>query len=291
MTLSNEVQDLIARAFAEDVGAGDLTTEAVVDPGRRARGSIEQKEAGALFGLQVAEAVFRRLDPALRWQPLRNEGEWLAEVPATVVALEGEARALLTGERVALNFLQRLSGVATVTAQAVRALEGTGVEVLDTRKTTPGMRELEKQAVASAGGRNHRIGLYDAILIKENHIALAGGIGPAVRRALERRPPGCPVEVECRDLGEIEEALAAGAERLLLDNMSPAEVARAVETVGRPRHAGGLGRDHPPIHPGVRGRWRTIRVTGLSDTFRPSAGPLNDDPDPVGVTLVNRGLP
>jgi nicotinate-nucleotide pyrophosphorylase (carboxylating) len=231
VTLSNEVQDLIARALAEDVGAGDLTTEAVVDPGRRARGSIDQKEPGALFGLQVAEAVLRRLDPALRWEPLRGEGEWLAEVPATVVALEGEARALLTGERVALNFMQRLSGVATMTARAVSALEGTGVEVLDTRKTTPGMRELEKQAVASAGGRNHRIGLHDAMLVKENHIALAGGVGPAVRRALERRPPGCPVEVECRDLEEIEEALEAGAERLLLDNMSPAQIARAAAKV------------------------------------------------------------
>jgi nicotinate-nucleotide pyrophosphorylase (carboxylating) len=230
--LSPAVEELITLALAEDVGLGDLTTEAVVEPGRRALGRIEQKELGAIFGLEVAEAVFRRLDPIVSWMPLRPEGEWLKALPASVAEVEGEARALLTGERVALNFLQRLSGVATQTASAVYALRGTGVEVLDTRKTTPGMRELEKAAVAAGGGRNHRMGLHDAILVKENHSAMAGGVGEAVRRALRHRPERCPVEVECRSLEEASEALDAGAGHLLLDNMTPAELRRAADLVG-----------------------------------------------------------
>jgi len=232
LDLTPELQELISRALAEDVGSGDLTTEALVEPGRRARARMIQKEPGVIFGLDVAEAVFRRLDPAVEWRPVREEGRWLDDPPETVTELEGEARALLTGERVALNFLQRLSGIATATALAVRELEGTGVEVLDTRKTTPGLRALEKAAVAAGGGRNHRFGLFDAILVKENHIATAGGVGAATRLALERRPPGIPVEVECRSLAEVEEALKAGAERILLDNMTPAEVAHAVAQIG-----------------------------------------------------------
>ena len=143
-----------------------------------------------VYGLDVAEAVFRRLDPLVRIERRRPEGEWLAEPPADVLALEGEARALVTAERVALNFLGHLSGVATATAACVHELRGTGVKVLDTRKTTPGLRSLEKQAVAAGGGHNHRMGLFDAVLVKDNHIALAGGIEEAVRRAIEREPGG-----------------------------------------------------------------------------------------------------
>jgi nicotinate-nucleotide pyrophosphorylase (carboxylating) len=216
----------------EDVGLRDLTTEAVVDPTARARAQIEQKQPGVLYGLDVAEAVFRRLDPGLEWRPLAREGEWRKEVPAVAVELEGAARSLLTGERVALNFLQHLSGIATLTASCVYALRGTGVKLLDTRKTTPGMRVLEKRAVAAGGGRNHRMGLYDAILVKENHSQLAGGVAEATRRALERRPPGVPVEVECRTLDEVEQALGAGADHLLLDNMNASALRRAVELVG-----------------------------------------------------------
>lgn len=225
------VDDLITRALAEDVGAGDVTTEAVVDPATRARGRITQKAPGVICGLDVAEAVFRRLDPGVTCERLRAEGEWLDEPPAPVLALEGDARALLTGERVALNFLQRLSGIATATAQAVEALRGTGVKVLDTRKTTPGLRALEKRAVAAGGGHNHRMGLHDAILVKDNHIALAGGVGEATRRALARRPRGIEVEVECATLADVEDALAAGAERLLLDNMTPAQMKEAAALV------------------------------------------------------------
>jgi nicotinate-nucleotide pyrophosphorylase (carboxylating) len=233
MTIDQAIEGLVATALAEDVGVGDLTAEAIVQPGRTARGWIEQKQPGMLCGLEIAQAVFRRLDPLVDWRPATEEGHWRedAELPATVVKLEGDARALLTGERTALNFLAHLSGVATLTAICVRGLEGTGVELLDTRKTTPGLRQLEKRAVAVGGGRNHRMGLYDAMLIKENHIALAGGVGEATIRALEHRPPGCPVEVECQTTADVEEALGAGADWLLLDNMSPDDLRAAVELV------------------------------------------------------------
>jgi nicotinate-nucleotide pyrophosphorylase (carboxylating) len=229
--LKAEIESLIDQALAEDVGDGDLTTEALVEPGRGARARIERKEAGVIFGLEIAEAVFRRLDPALDWQTVEAEGAWHDEAPAVVTELAGDARALLTGERVALNFLAHLSGIATLTARCVRELRGTGVQLLDTRKTTPGLRRLEKRAVAAGGGTNHRLGLHDAMLVKENHVALAGGVGEATRRALARRPEGVMVEVECRTLLEVEEALDAGAERLLLDNMSPADLRRAFEIV------------------------------------------------------------
>src|SRR5919202_118955 len=227
--LEPEIENLIARALAEDIGLRDVTAEAVIEPGRRARGWIEQKEPGMLYGLEVAHAVFRRLDPLVEWNALAPEGEWRKEVPATVVELAGDARALLSGERVALNFLQRLSGIATATASYVYALRGSGIDVLDTRKTTPGMRLLEKRAVVAGGGRNHRMGLDDAMLVKENHIALAGGIREAVRRALERRLPGMALEVECRTLADVAEALDAGATHLLLDNMTPSQLREAAE--------------------------------------------------------------
>jgi nicotinate-nucleotide pyrophosphorylase (carboxylating) len=230
--LSRATHDLISRALAEDVGLRDVTTEAIVPPGTHARARIDQKAPGVLFGLQVAEAVFRRLDRLVDWRPLRVEGEWLKEPPATVAEIEGDARALLTGERVALNFLQRLSGIASATASCVYLLRGSGVEVLDTRKTTPGLRELEKQAVAAGGGRNHRMGLDDAVLVKDNHVALAGGIREAVRRALERRPPGMAVEVECSSLADVAEALDAGATHLLLDNMAVDEMREARALAG-----------------------------------------------------------
>jgi nicotinate-nucleotide pyrophosphorylase (carboxylating) len=230
--LSRETEDLITRALAEDVGLRDVTTEALIEPGRRARARIEQKQPGMVYGLEVAGAVFRRLDALIEWRPVRPEGEWLKEPPAVVAEVEGDARALLTGERVALNFLQRLSGIATATATCVYELRGTGIEVLDTRKPTPGLRALEKQAVAAGGGRNHRMRLDDAILVKDNHIVLAGGVGEAVRRALTRRPPGCPVEVECDTLDDVREALAAGADHLLLDNMTIDEMRQARALAG-----------------------------------------------------------
>jgi nicotinate-nucleotide pyrophosphorylase (carboxylating) len=229
--LAPDVEDLISRALAEDVGPRDVTTEAVVDSGQRARGLVVQKAPGMVYGLDVAEAVFLRLDPLVRIERRRPEGEWLTEPPGDVLALEGGARELVTAERVALNLLGHLSGVATATAACVYELRGTDVKVLDTRKTTPALRSLEKQAVAAGGGHNHRMGLFDAILVKDNHIALAGGIEEAVRRAIARRPEGMAVEVECSSLADVEVALAAGAQRLLLDNMAPAQLREAATLV------------------------------------------------------------
>jgi len=225
------LEELVDAALAEDVGDGDVTAAATVDAAARGRATITQKAPGVISGLAVAEAVFRRLDPEAEIERLGPEGEW-REAGAGVLRVDGSARALLTAERTALNFLGRLSGVATLTARVVRAIEEAGgtAKLLDTRKTTPGLRALEKRAVADGGGVNHRAGLYDFILIKENHAALAGGVGEAVRRAREARPD-LPLAIEVRDPAEIDEALAAGAPRLLLDNMSPDEIRAAVAQV------------------------------------------------------------
>jgi nicotinate-nucleotide pyrophosphorylase (carboxylating) len=223
------LDEVVARALAEDVGPGDVTTRATVPPGARARARITQKEPGVIFGLRAAERVFAALDADVACTRLAAEGEWREGGP--VLDAEGSAAALLTGERTALNLLGRLSGVATTTARYVEAVAGTGSRILDTRKTTPGLRLLEKAAVAAGGGANHRVGLFDAILIKENHAAMAGGVGAAVRAA-RAAAPGLPLEVECRSRGEVDEALAAGARRLLLDNMDPAQLREIVAHVG-----------------------------------------------------------
>jgi nicotinate-nucleotide pyrophosphorylase (carboxylating) len=221
------LRELVARALAEDLGAGDLTSEAVVPADARGHAVISQKQPGVLFGLAAAEEVFRQAG-AESFEALVTEGEWRDAVPAQIAAAEGPARALLAAERTALNFLCHLSGVATLTARYVRAVRGTRAQILDTRKTTPGLRLPEKDAVAAGGGQNHRLGLHDAILIKENHAAIAGGLGEAVRRASDAEPERV-IEVECRDLDEVGEALDAGAQRLLLDNMEPAELRKVVE--------------------------------------------------------------
>ena len=226
MEVDADTRDLVARALAEDLGCGDVTAEAVVPEGATGHGLITQKEPGVLFGLDVAAEVFRQTG-AGELADRAEEGHWRGEVPAGVASVGGPARALLAAERTALNLLCHLSGVATLTARFVKEAEGTGARILDTRKTTPGLRALEKAAVAAGGGTNHRMGLYDAILIKENHAALAGGVGEAVRRAREAKP-GLPVEVECRNLDEVREGAEAGADRLLLDNMTPAELQEAV---------------------------------------------------------------
>ena len=223
------VVDLIARALAEDVGAGDATSLATVPEGTRALATVTQKEPGVIYGLEVAGEVFRQCDATVVFEPLTPEGEWREGGP--VLHARGDARALLAAERTALNLLGRLSGVATQTALHVREVAGTGVRILDTRKTTPGLRALEKAAVRAGGGENHRAGLYDEILIKENHAAMAGGVGPAVRRARDAFPD-LPLEVECRDADEVREALAAGARRLLLDNMTPPQLTAIAQEVG-----------------------------------------------------------
>jgi nicotinate-nucleotide pyrophosphorylase (carboxylating) len=225
----DELDAIVRRALDEDVGTGDVTTAATVPVGARARARITQKRPGVVFGLDAAEAVFRALDPDVEIERLAGEGEWREGGP--VLALAGRAAALLTAERTALNFLQRLSGVATLTARYVAAVAGTGARVLDTRKTTPGLRTLEKAAVAAGGGTNHRAGLYDAILIKENHATMAGGVGAAVDAA-RASVPDLPLEAECRDLADVDAALAAGADHLLLDNMTPERLREVVVRVG-----------------------------------------------------------
>jgi len=218
--------EIVARALAEDVGAGDVTSEAVVPEGARARARIVQKQPGVVFGFAaVAEAM--RQSGVEQVDNLVVEGQWREGVPAEVVFASGPARALLAAERTALNFLGHLSGIATLTARYVEAVAGTGAQVLDTRKTTPGLRELEKAAVAAGGGRNHRLGLHDAILIKENHIALAGGVAKAIHAARTAHSE-LAVEVECRDLEEVAYGLGVGADILLLDNMDNETLRKAV---------------------------------------------------------------
>ncbi|HEX8958959.1 MAG TPA: carboxylating nicotinate-nucleotide diphosphorylase [Solirubrobacterales bacterium] len=220
------MDEVVALTLAEDVGAGDVTSEVTVPKGARGRARIVQKRPGVVFGLAVVAEAMRQCgveDVDLRV----DEGQWRDEVPADVLLAGGSARALLAAERTALNFLGHLSGVATLTARFVEAVAGSGVQILDTRKTTPGLRELEKAAVAAGGGRNHRMGLYDAFLIKENHIAMAGGLAAAVAAARGARPD-LAVEVECRDLAEVEAALEAGADTLLLDNMDAETLREAV---------------------------------------------------------------
>ena len=222
-----ELRELVARALAEDLGPGDITSEAVVPADARGRARITQKQPGVIFGLDAAAEAFAQ-SGAEDFVRQAEEGRWHDGVPVGIALASGPARALLAAERTALNLLCHLSGVATLTARFVAAVDGTGVTILDTRKTTPGLRALEKAAVAAGGGRNHRMGLHDAILIKENHAAITGGIGEAVRRARDAAPDR-EVEVECGDLDEVREALAAGAHRLLLDNMASDQLRAAVE--------------------------------------------------------------
>jgi nicotinate-nucleotide pyrophosphorylase (carboxylating) len=233
-----ELQTLVARALAEDLGsegvdpARDVTTAATVAAQLRAEALISQKQAGVIYGLQAARTAFLLLDPDAAVQELVAEGVWREE-GGPVMSVRALAGALLTAERTALNFLGHLSGVATMAARAARAVQGTGATVLDTRKTTPGLRALEKAAVAAGGAGNHRMGLHDAILIKENHIAAAGGIAAAVARARSAAPQLAEtLQVEVSDADEIEQALAAGAPRLLLDNMDEAQLRAAVAQVG-----------------------------------------------------------
>jgi nicotinate-nucleotide pyrophosphorylase (carboxylating) len=233
--LAAEVEELVARALAEDLGEGDITSEATVPAEAQARARIVQKEPGVCFGLALVAEAMRQCGVE-HVDNLVVEGQWREEVPAEVFLASGPARALLAAERTAINFLGHLSGVATLTARYAEAVVGTGTTILDTRKTTPGLRRLEKAAVAAAGGINHRMGLYDAVLIKENHIAAAGGLAKAVYAARNAQPE-MAIEVEVRDLDEAAYALGTGVDRLLLDNMSPETMREAVAL--RDENAGG----------------------------------------------------
>jgi nicotinate-nucleotide pyrophosphorylase (carboxylating) len=232
-----DLATIVERALDEDLGAGDVTAEAVVPAGARARARILQKSPGVVYGLDAAEEVFMRCG-AEHFDRLVVEGQWRDSVPAELAVVTGRARALLAAERVALNLLGLLSGVATLTHRYVEAARPGGAQILDTRKTIPGLRALQKAAVAAGGGVNHRMGLYDALLIKENHAELAGGVAQAIHRAREAQP-GLPIEVECRDAGEVAEALEAGAERLLLDNMLIAGLRSAVAARDQAAATGG----------------------------------------------------
>ncbi|MFP5388107.1 MAG: carboxylating nicotinate-nucleotide diphosphorylase [Thermoleophilia bacterium] len=212
-----DLQELVAAALTEDLGAGDVTSEATIPAEARGRARIVQKQPGVVYGLEVVAEVMRQCG-VTDVDNLVVEGQWRDAVPAEVLFASGPATALLAAERTALNFLGHLSGVATLTARYVEAIAGTGAVIIDTRKTTPGLRELEKAAVLAGGGRNHRMGLYDAILIKENHIALAGSLAKAVHAARSEHPD-LAVEVETRNLDEVAYALGTGADILLLDNM------------------------------------------------------------------------
>ena len=224
------MSDLIDTALAEDIGEGDLTTRAVVPEGAEAKARISQKAPGVIAGLRVAEAVFQRVDAELVFVMHCPQGMW--REAGAVAEISGSAASILAAERVALNFLAHLSGVATLTTRYVRAVEGTGVRILDTRKTMPGLRALEKEAVRTGGGESHRSGLFDAILVKENHARLAGGVGEAGRRAVAAAPDGVMVEVECATLDEVRDALEAGVSRILLDNMSTVDLRAAVVLAG-----------------------------------------------------------
>jgi nicotinate-nucleotide pyrophosphorylase (carboxylating) len=228
-----ELARVVQTALEEDIGPGDATGNGLFEPGETCRAELLVKQPGVVCGLAAAEAVFRALDPDAGFEPLVSDGDAVGETPVTVARVEGATRALLSGERTALNLLGRLSGIATLTRSYVEAIEGTGAVLLDTRKTTPGLRALEKYAVRCGGGTNHRLGLFDGILVKDNHLRLAGGVTKAVER-LRASGSGLDIEVECDTLGQVREAIEAGADRILLDNMPPAQLRRAVElTAGR----------------------------------------------------------
>jgi nicotinate-nucleotide pyrophosphorylase (carboxylating) len=235
-TLPREILACIERALDEDVGPGDATTNRIIAPDTVMSGHIIAKQSGVVAGLEVAWAVFRRVDERVSFNARVADGAWV-ENRQTLTAVSGPARALLTAERTALNFLGRMSGIATLTRRFVDAVAGTRVVILDTRKTAPGLRVVDKLAVRLGGGQNHRIGLYDMILIKDNHIDLAGSLAEAVRRArAASRGDGLEIEVEARTLADVQAALELGVGRILLDNMTPETMREAVSVcAGRAR--------------------------------------------------------
>ena len=269
---TDTVERIVHAALAEDIGAGDVTTEATVAPDAIGEAELVVKEAGVVCGLRVAEATFRALDPEIRFEAAASDGD-LVEPPAVVARVSGSERAILTAERVALNFLGRLSGIATLTRRYVDAVEGTGAAVLDTRKTTPGLRVLEKHAVTAGGGTNHRFGLDDAVLIKDNHLRAAGSLSAAVE--LVRASADLPIEVECDTLEQVGAALELGVDAILLDNMTLAELREAVAlTRGRARleASGGVNLD-------------TIRAIAKTGVDEISVGALTHSARSLDVSL------
>jgi nicotinate-nucleotide pyrophosphorylase (carboxylating) len=258
-------------ALAEDVGEGDVTTEATVDAEAVGVASLVLREPGVVCGLRAAEIVFRALDEEIAFEPLVEEGTPVE--PGPVARVSGSLRAILTGERTALNFLARLSGIATLARRYVAAVEGTGVGILDTRKTTPGLRALEKYAVLTGGGRNHRFGLDDGVLVKDNHLRAAGSVTAAVERL--RATTDLPVEVECDTIAQVGEALAAGADAILLDNMGLEELRAAVALAG--------GRARLEASGGVT--LETVRAIAKTGVDEVSVGALTHSARSLDVSL------
>jgi nicotinate-nucleotide pyrophosphorylase (carboxylating) len=228
MRLDEQISAIVQRALAEDVGPGDVTSQWILPPAMEVHGCFLAKAQGVLAGLEVVRQVFQQVDECIAFQPCMKDGDAISkgDIVATV---GGPAASILTAERTALNFLQRMSGIATLTRRYVEAVAGTKATILDTRKTVPGLRLLDKWAVRLGGGQNHRLGLYDMVLIKDNHIAAAGGITQAVERVRQRNRQGLAVEVEVKSLAELGEALALDVDRIMLDNMDLGEMRRAVE--------------------------------------------------------------
>ena len=227
-----EIERIVRNALEEDIGLGDITTEVTVSPGTVARAQLVAKEDFCLAGIDVAAKVFSVLDPEVAFEKLLEDGHQIHR--GDVLAwIKGPATILLQGERVALNLLQRMSGIATLTAAYVTEVEGTEAVIVDTRKTVPGLRAIDKYSVRMGGGRNHRIGLFDGVLIKENHVAAAGGIEVAISRARKKLPHTLKIEIETRNLQEVERALNAGADIIMLDNMTLDEMTEAVRVIDK----------------------------------------------------------
>ena len=224
------LDELLLAALKEDIGTGDITTNCCVPEGNRSRGEFVAKEDGVLCGLDIAARVFALVDGSVRFEPLKNDGDAIKKGDV-IAKIEGSSRSILTGERVALNFMQRLSGTATATARAVKMVEGTRAKIVDTRKSTPMLRSLEKYAVRVGGGHNHRFNLADGVLIKDNHISAAGGIAEAVGMARASVPHVMKIEVETETLDQVRQALEAGADIIMLDNMSCELMAQAVKLI------------------------------------------------------------
>lgn len=275
--LPEGTSELIARALAEDVGPGDVTANATVPEGLEAQAHIVLKQPGVIYGLDVVAEVFRQVGITDLDRTV-IEGHWHDAVPRDIALIHGPARAILAGERVALNFLGHLSGIATLTARYVDAVGGTGTRILDTRKTLPGLRALQKQAVSWGGGINHRFGLYDAVLIKENHIAMAGGVVPAVE-SCRRESPGLQIEVEAETLDQVVEAIDAAADRILLDNMDTEQLKRAVDL----RESSGAGTELEASGGMNLGNVREVAETGVDFI---SIGALTHSAPQLDVSLL-----